>query len=141
MYIVIGEQKSRLILTVLFYIVLSILNISSFLMSLFPSIKTALVTQYIIFIIAYASALVVIRDRSYVLSFGRADDRGFVIAVKTLAWMLTVVNLFGVLYVSDGVGQLDWIELVRYSVILSISIIFSQEIRQLLFQFGRASKG
>lgn len=53
-------------------------------MSLFPSIKTALVTQYIIFIIAYASALVVIRDRSYVLSFGRADDRGFVIAVKLL---------------------------------------------------------
>lgn len=70
------------------------------------------------------------------LSFGRADDRGFRLAIKTLVWLLTFMSVFSIFYIRYGDGRDPFVQLLQYAAILSLNIIFSQEIKQLIFQWS-----
>lgn len=135
MYILRGESKYKLLAIVSAYISLSIIN-STFVSINVADIVTGFRLQYAIFLVCYIAGFVLIKDRNYVLSFGRADDRGFRLAIKTLVWLLTFMSVFSIFYIRYGDGRDPFVQLLQYAAILSLNIIFSQEIKQLIFQWS-----
>lgn len=130
MYVLIGEFKRKLAAIIAAYAFGSALNILSILFGLNSLSVSAYNFQYFIFLVCYGLSLILIKDRGYVLSFGRAHDFGFILSMRVLTWLLVTVSIFSVLYIDHSY---TFVELLQYIFVLSLNVIFSQEIRQLLF--------
>lgn len=131
MYALIGDFKKKLAIIIAAYAFGSMLNILSIIFELNTISASAYNVQYCIFLTCFAMCLILIRDGAYVLSFGRANDYMFILSVRILAFLLVLVSVFSIFYMK---AKYSVVEFLQYIFVLSLNIIFSQEIKRLLLK-------
>ncbi|MBW8300071.1 MAG: hypothetical protein K0M60_10765 [Hydrogenophaga sp.] len=130
MYIFKG--KSRFSIQIIFYLYFAIAMANAIAATQeFTTIANAFWIQYFIFLIAYTASMIFINDKEYSMMPFKFKDRGLILSLKTLAVILNFVSLIGIYYIDFGFKNEGIVSFVRFAAILSINIIFSQEIKRL----------
>lgn len=90
-------------------------------------------SQYCIFLFSYLGCAMFADDKKFSLHFGRLNDKGFRVAVRTLSWVLTAISFLGIFFMEREAQGGSIKDVSQYSIILLLNIIFYQEIKRLLF--------
>ena len=137
MYFLKGDKKKVLQSIFVLYSISTLLNVFLFTRLSQYSIFTAFKLQHAIFIACFIMVVSLVRDKNYTVDFGRMDDYRFIIAVKTLMWMSISIAALGIFYITPKVGEGEALQILQYGVILSVNIVFSQEISSLIFRSAK----